>query len=56
MDSEVTEVEALNSGISRAAGVKRELLNAKRMERIEKKLDEILARIGANQVEQRKAK
>lgn len=55
MDTEQTEVEALNTGIARASAVKRELKNADRMERIEKKLDEILARMG-QEVKQTKVK
>ena len=52
MDAETTEVDALNTGVARAAAVKRDISNSARMERIEKKLDEILARMGA-QVERK---
>jgi hypothetical protein len=49
------QVAALNDGIGRASAVKREARAEERMKRIEKKLDEILARMG-NNVSQTKVK
>jgi cob(I)alamin adenosyltransferase len=48
------EVAALNSGIGKAAAVKREMRMQEYMKRIDAKLDEILARMGNTEVKQSK--